>query len=168
MKINQNQLKIKEPAGKTKSGDPVLYVETHGGLHLFFMKREGKLVSLAAAPHKAIAQWLAEKQENIEWKKDFLQKSEDFQEKLEKSRIGLYHKLRQLLWGQEIPEPISDNKDQFLLFSNQNKDFQFFKKEELIESIKKKEISKYDAVRELDLSDSFTLLLFHNEFRNYF
>lgn len=80
MKIDKDQIAETFIAGKTKDGKNIVYVATHGGLHAFFCKDEdGNVSSIGAAPHKAIARFLAEKKEpGIKWNEDF-NKSEDLQ-----------------------------------------------------------------------------------------
>lgn len=82
MKIAPELIKTKAKAGKTEDGSPVMYIETHGGLHAFFSKKEEKWVALGAAQHRAIASFFAEKKAEsellgkIKWTEDFLGKSE--------------------------------------------------------------------------------------------
>ena len=166
MKITEKQLKDKQLAGKTKEGKPVLYVETHGGLHLFFVKKDKKLESLSAAPHKAIAQWMAEKKEKINWGKDFLGKSEMAMD-LQKNEEALFLKLRSLLWGKS-QDSIEKNRDSFLLYDHHSKEFQFLGKSELIEEIEEGKVNRFSVIRELSLEDPASLISDHKKFKDLF
>lgn len=164
MKITENQLKTKKVSGKTDSGDPVLYVETLGGLHLFFTKKNGKLISLSAAPHRAIAQWMAEKKEKIVWDKDFLQKTEGYEDSLEKSEKALYKRLREVLWSKP-GAGIESNRGKFLLFRLEPKTFEIYETQDLVEAIQKNEVGEHDVIRELSLDTPPRPVFLHKVFR---
>ena len=74
MKITEHLIKDKQIVGLSSKGEPVLMVETNGGLFAFFTKGEnGQVETLAAAAHKAIGAWMAEKKDpGLQWNKDFL------------------------------------------------------------------------------------------------
>lgn len=50
--------------GTASSGNPVLLIETYGGLFACFAKNSnGEIETLSTAPHRAIALFLAEKRQ---------------------------------------------------------------------------------------------------------
>jgi hypothetical protein len=60
--IESHHIEEKSVVGKnTRNGTPVVYIKTHGGLHCFFANMDGVIRCVGAAPHKAIAKFLAEK-----------------------------------------------------------------------------------------------------------
>jgi hypothetical protein len=72
MKISSNLIKTKDVAGYTKEGNPIVYVQTYGGLHACFAKGDGAALSaMATAPHKAILRWLCERKDpQLQWKEN--------------------------------------------------------------------------------------------------
>ena len=70
MKIQSEHIAEQGIVGKNaRNGLPVFYIRTHGGLSAFFANVDGQVICVGAAPHKAIAAFLAEKQYPgiIEW-----------------------------------------------------------------------------------------------------
>lgn len=68
MKIANEHIKKQEVVGKSKTGLPVVYVETHGGLHAVFANVNGTIKPLSAMPHRAMAMWLAKRNgEGVQW-----------------------------------------------------------------------------------------------------
>lgn len=69
MKINQSEILEKTVIGRNKSNNtPVIYIKTAGGLNAIFINDNGEIKAAGAAPHKAIAVFLAEKTHpSIEW-----------------------------------------------------------------------------------------------------
>src|ERR1700676_1158015 len=106
MKISSDQIDTKSLAGKTGDGDPIVYIASKGGLHAFFYKnKDGNIESLAAAPHKAIAQWMAEQKDpKISWDSDF-GKSED---KIAKYERKQFLRMRSLMFS---PVLLSKSED---------------------------------------------------------
>ena len=93
MKISADQIEDKGIAGKTEDGRPVVYILTKGGLHAFFVKTAEGIASIGAAPHLAIARFLAGKKEKINWEEGF-EKSEN----LAKSEALQFQKLRKMMF----------------------------------------------------------------------
>lgn len=62
MKIEANQIEYKKRIGNIK-GSPVIELSTIGGLHLLVVARKGTFETLAAAPHRAVARFIAKKRE---------------------------------------------------------------------------------------------------------
>lgn len=152
MKISADQIEHKAIAGKTKDGHPVVYIATKGGLHAFFTKDEdGSISSIGAAPHRAIAKFLAGKKADIEWKEDF-HKSED----LEKSEQVLFDRLRKAVFSQHAGG--SEQTGVFMVYDLQKKTIEIMKKTELQEEIKSGQVSKYALVRDTSLNGSVSMV----------
>jgi hypothetical protein len=138
MKIPAEEIKTKEIAGETKDGRPVVYIETVGGLHAFFCKDEdGKISALGAAPHAAIAKFLAEKKEDIEWNE--IKKSEE---------ISLFDRLRDAIFMPSLPEPVGD-ENLFAVYDISKSEIEIMYSEELLS----KNISEWALVRSLALTE---------------
>ena len=60
MNISENEVAYKKKVGKL-DGHPVFEVGLKGGLHLVFASRNGKLETLGAGPHRAVARFVAKK-----------------------------------------------------------------------------------------------------------
>lgn len=63
MKLESKHIKISEIVGRAKNGTPILYVQTHGGLHCIFGNNNGKIEVLSAMPHLGMCYWLAQKKQ---------------------------------------------------------------------------------------------------------
>jgi hypothetical protein len=125
MKLSADQIDTKAVAGKTSDGRPVVYVLTKGGLHAFFCKnKEGQLVSIGAAPHRAIARFLAGKKETVDWNDDFAKS-----ESLSKSEDDQFQKLRNLMFVPTFDDPIGP-PDVLLVYDIQNSRFEIVKSED--------------------------------------
>lgn len=161
MKITEDQIDIKKIAGKTGSGSPVVYVVSKGGLHCFFTKKEnGEVVSLGAAPHRAIALFFAEQQEpSIKWEDEFIQKGEAYEDTLQKSEATRWHRLRDLMFCQnlEYRQPPT-NAQVFVIYDAGSKDFQVAQRDEVTEMIQKGEMDRYDLIRPVNISRKAELL----------
>lgn len=146
MKISSDQIENKSIAGKTKDGRPVVYIATKGGLHAFFMKDEdGSISSIGAAPHRAIAKFLAGKKADIEWKEDFA-KSED----LEKAEDALFQRLRKAVFcpsasGDQTPSGV------YMVYDIEKGQIDVMKKEQLEEEVKTGKVSSWALVRDTSL-----------------
>ncbi len=151
MKLSADQIEKKAIAGKTKEGNPVVYIATKGGLHAFFTKdEEGNISSIGAAPHRAIAKFLAGKKYDIEWKDDF-HKSED----LEKSEGQLFQRMRGALFT-----PLSTNGEKtgvYMVYDIHKGSIEVMRKAELMEELKSGATNKYAIVRDTSLSSPVTL-----------
>jgi len=67
VEIPPNEIAQRKVVGKVRDDD-VIYVKTIGGLHLMFLKKAKKPELLAAAPHVAVARYLAnENNHDIQW-----------------------------------------------------------------------------------------------------
>ena len=166
MNLSSDQIKIKKVAGKL-DGKPVLYVVTHGGLHAFFAKKGDSIESLAAAPHKAIAQWMAEQKGKIEWDDDFIQKSEDFVDSLQKSESSAFVKMREMVWAKP-QQSMEKYAGKFLVYDHENKTIGVYTQEEIGESIAKKELTGRELIRELTMSRAASMLSLSSEFGDLF
>jgi hypothetical protein len=151
MKISSDQIEKKAIAGKTTDGKPVVYIATKGGLHAFFMKDEdGSISSIGAAPHRAIAKYLASKKHDIKWKEDF-HKSED----LTKSEGELFQRMRNA-----ILTPLSTNGDKtgvYMVYDINKGSIEVMRKSDLMEELKSGTVSRYAMVRDTSLSSPVTL-----------
>lgn len=73
--VDRSHLKDHFVAGHDAEGNPVLMVETYGGLFAVFRKLAKGSETIAAAPHKAVALWMAElKLPGVSWDQESLQK----------------------------------------------------------------------------------------------
>lgn len=127
MRISPEHIQEKAIAGKTKAGAPILYILTKGGLHAFFVKGDQGIESIGAAPHRAVAEWIAEKkQPGIEW-------SPDFAKSLGKSEQAMFDRVRTLIFAPVPDEPIPDNGMFFVYDPAAN----------VIEVVEKSELSKF-------------------------
>jgi hypothetical protein len=126
MKIAADQIESKAIAGKTDDGRPIVYILTKGGLHAFFCKdKEGHIASIGAAPHKAIARFLAGKKETIKWDSGF-EKSED---SLSKSESDQFEKLRTLMFMKSFEQPVGP-EDVLVVYDIKNSKFNIMKSED--------------------------------------
>jgi hypothetical protein len=167
MKITADQIDSKAIAGKTEDGRAVVYVSTKGGLHAFFCKDEsGNTCSIGAAPHRAIAQFLAGKKENITWESDF-KKSET---NLAKSEEALFHKLRKIMFMAPVVLGSVDPQmsDTFALYDVAKHTIEVISKAELEEDIKHGKVDRFALVRDLSLSIRSTCIQDHPEFSSLF
>lgn len=160
MKIESGHIDKKEIAGKTKDGRHVVYVATHGGLHAFFVKSDsGEVVAIGAAPHKAIGKFLAEKKEpGIKWNEDFLSKSEE----LSKNE-DTFSKLRKFIFA-DIPLQKSEPAGIYLVYKIQEQEIVAMKKDEVVDALKKHEISRYDIIRDINASRKACCIMNLEEF----
>ena len=166
MDITADQIKTKQIAG-TKEGKPVLYIATHGGLHAFFAKKGESIEALSAAPHKGIAQWMAEQKGKITWDDEFLLKGEDFVDSLQKSESSVFTGLREIVWSQP-QEPMSKHAGRFLVYDQNEKTIGVYSRAEVVEAIQKKELSGTEVIRELTLEKSATVLSLTDDFGVWF
>lgn len=73
--VDRSHLKDHFVAGHDAEGNPLLMVETYGGLYAVFRKLAKGSETISAAPHKAVALWMAEmKLPGVSWDKESLQK----------------------------------------------------------------------------------------------
>jgi hypothetical protein len=165
MKISNDQIDKKSIAGKTKDGRAVVYIATKGGLHAFFCKdkEEGHIASIGAAPHKAIAKFLASKKEDIEWNKDFDKESSE----LNKSEAKLFSKLRKAMFVPSLTSS-SSQTGVFLVYDTVNLNISLMSKAEIDEDIKNGYLSKYLLIRDTSLTSPATPLVDHEEFAETF
>lgn len=148
MKISSDQIQGKPViAGKTKDGRPVVYVNTKGGLHAFFTREDDGIVSIGAAPHRAIAKFLAAKKTEIEWNEDF-EKSENM---IAKSEIDLFEKLRKAMFVPSMPGVEGGMTDTFMVYDISKKTIEIMKKEQLDQEVANKSISEWALVRDTSL-----------------
>ncbi len=167
MNITPDQIKTKQIAGKTDDGNPVLYILTHGGLHAFFTKKEGKVEALAAAPHKGIAQWMADQKAKVKWDDDFILKGEGFVDSLQKSESAAFAGLREIVWSAP-QEKVEKHENRFLVYDQVEKAIGVYSRDEILESIKKKELDGTEVVKELTLDKSATILSLSDDFGVWF
>ena len=163
MKINDNQIETKAFAGKAGDGSPLVYLVTKGGLHAIFKKnKDGAIESIAAAPHRGIAQWMAEeKDKEIKWDSDFLSKSD---EELVATEQELFDKLRNVFF---LPERLgkSTKTDVYMVYDTGNVTIQLTKKEDLKEELELGLTYDYWLVRNFALNEPVYLLKDHPEFK---
>ena len=61
MNIEPKHIASKRRIGTRKSGEPVIEILLKGGLHLVTTLHGGKPKTIGAGPHRAVARWMAEK-----------------------------------------------------------------------------------------------------------
>lgn len=149
MKIDADQIEKKSIAGQTKDGRNVVYIKTLGGLHIFFCKnQEGKIESIGAAPHRAIAKYLSSKKEDIAWKDDF-HKSED----LAKSEIEQFERLRNLVFFPASKDAVGPS-DILLVYDTATSKIDIIKSEDFIRT----DYDEYCLVRDCSLQHPAQML----------
>jgi hypothetical protein len=165
MMIDKHMIAEQKMVGKTKDGSPVLYVTTHGGLFGFFTKKQGEVETLATAPHKAIAIWMAEKKTGgIKWKPDFV-KSEDGISDLKKHKADRFSKYHKLMFNQQVTD-MAKSEFYFVYDMNQSEIGLLTKSviQERMGKLSQSELKNF-VVRNATLSDRPDLLIYHKEFR---
>jgi hypothetical protein len=166
MKLTADQIDSKAIAGKTEDGRPVVYVCTRGGLHAFFCKDEdGNTCSIGAAPHKAIAQFLANKKEKIKWEDDFKKSEED----LAKSEADLFMKLRKLMFMPSLTKGELPNADQnFIVYDTNKSTIEVVNAEDLEDDIHAGKVDRYALIRDMALSNPPVCAQDHEMFADLF
>jgi hypothetical protein len=156
MTITEDQIADKKIAGTAGEGNPVLYIVSKGGLHAFFVKKNGQIQSLGAAPHKAIAMWLAEKRDpDVKWNKEFLSKSEYERLDLAKSVARRFTEIRNMFFGEVCKS--EGNSDDYLVYDSFSRQFMSMTKAEIIAGVKSGTLDKFAMVRPADLSAPVSL-----------
>lgn len=150
--ITENQIAERKVAGASGQGNPVVYIVSKGGLHAFFCKKDGEVHSLGAAPHRAIAMFLAEKHDpDLKWNKEFVSKSSDETCDLTKSIANKFNEVRTMFFSQEIRKS-EDETDEYTVYDTANREFLTMSKAEIIESVKDRTLDRLALVRLADLS----------------
>lgn len=161
MNITADLIKDKTIAGKDSDGKPIVMVETHGGLFACFRKSKGGgYETLAAAPHRAIAMWMAEKKDRgIEWKKsDELSKSEQ----TEAARFGV---IRSVFFAPARMEKTElSGIPGYFVYDVHAATIDLMTATELKEAYQKGEILPNVAVRRTDLTDAPSRIDLHPDF----
>ena len=153
MKIPENQIELKKVVGTSGSGEPVLYVVSKGGLHAFFTKHNGQVTSLGAAPHRAIASWLAEQKDpEIKWEKDFVEKHEDFEDALEKHERFVVEQVRNIVFGPKLDAPAT-SVDAYMVYSPEMQAYTVMDRGDLRKSLETGVVGRYDVIRHLSMTD---------------
>ena len=166
MIIDNNMIAEKHVVGKTRADTPVLYIMTHGGLHGFFTKsQDGAVETLATAPHKAIAAWMAEKKSGgIQWQKDFKKTEQGF-DSLQKSQHSRFEKFRTLLFDKRTT--LLEKSDFYLVYDTKRTMIGLLSKSEILERMTEKGIKKSEIIiRNASLSDTPDLLSLHGDFKD--
>ena len=154
MKITENQIQERKLAGISENG-PVVYVLTKGGLHSFFCKdKDGQIVSLSAAPHKAIASFFAEQKDpSIKWREEFLNKSENDLMDLTKADQQEYEKYRAMIWSQTQNLIKTEASDIYFVYNIKSNDIWISDKTEIIDEMQSSPDTKYWVVRPIDMTE---------------
>lgn len=157
MKIENEHVSEKKIVGETQDKEPILYILTHGGLHCFFQKSKDGIKTLAMAPHKAMAQWMAEKADpKIKWIGE-MSKSEN----LFKSDSDLHDKLLAFF---AIPLVTDFPKSPLYVgFDTSNGNINLYKKEDLIKMSYNDKVNF--IIRNIALDSFPDLLLNHGDFK---
>lgn len=152
MIIKDDQIAEKKLAGISGKDSPVLYIVSKGGLHAFFTKKNGEIHSLGAAPHKAIAMWMAEKRDpELKWNQEFLSKSQYERWDLAKSVARRFEEIRSMFFDPTIQKSES-NTDKYTVYDHRNKDFLSMNKMEIIDAVSNKTLDPLAMVRLADFS----------------
>lgn len=151
MKIEEHMIADKDIVGTTGAGEDVLGIRTHGGLFAYFLrKKSGGYKTLAMAPHKAIAAWMAEQTSDsrIQW--NALEKSEPKTDEqiYDMARVAMFTK------SEEKFKP----SDRYLAFHNTSGAMHLMTASE-VEEIAKTEGREW-LVRNAALSEPCTLACF--------
>lgn len=148
MQINDDHLKERpKVVGHTGDGRPIVMVETKGGLFAFFAKKDGKVQTLAAAPHRAIGAFLCEqKDREIKWN-----------DKLDElSKTDLFLAVRDRMLSTEIA--LSKTDTEYYLHYDQNEaTIHLAHVDEIRAMVESGEIDPFSIVRKSDLSEPVTL-----------
>lgn len=59
--VKPHHIASKRRIGSRKTGEPVVEILLKGGLHLITTLENGKPKTIGAGPHRAVARWMAEK-----------------------------------------------------------------------------------------------------------
>lgn len=165
MKIPEDQIETKKIAGVSGEGKPILYILSKGGLHAFFTKdKNDGVVSLGAAPHRAIATWLAEQRDpELKWNAEFIEKSEEFIDDLQKHEESRYLTLRKMMFANICKSPATD-ADAYLVYDVGNKSFTISDYNDLHKSVEAGEVNRYDLIRHISLTEPAFLAEDHPKF----
>lgn len=148
MRIAPEHIQDKAVAGKTKAGHPILYVLTKGGLHAFFIKNDDGIESIGAAPHRAVAEWIAEKKyPGLEWDSEFVAR-----QGLEKSEKATFDRVRALMFSDQVLDrtgELSKAEDVHFVYDPIAKVIEVMSMSQLRSQISKRE---WSFVRPVDLS----------------
>lgn len=157
MRIAPEHIELKQLAGKTKDGDNIVYVVTKGGLHSFFTKKDNEIITLGAAPHKAIAIWLAEKKNpGIEWDRSFKLGE------MAKSELDIFEKLRAHIFSQkEMPLEKMEKIDAFILYNTLTKTIMVMREDEIKKALPEMKGIDKTVIRPIDLSEPVDFLRYH-------
>lgn len=163
MRISPEHIQEKAIAGKTKDGAPILYVLTKGGLHAFFVKAGEGIESIGAAPHRAVASWIAEKKSpGIEWAQEFIQKSE-----LAKSEKAMFERVRGLMFRQEVPAApaeLTKSMDLYFVYDPRRSLVEVMSEGDVRARLEKGE-HRWSFVRPVNLSEPVDFTKYHPKFR---
>jgi hypothetical protein len=165
VKISPDQIEVQKVAGRSSSDSPILYILTKGGLHAMFSKdKDGTTISLGASPHVAITKWLAEQRDpELKWNEDFIQKGEDFIDDLQKSEESRYVKLRNAIFSPVVSSPAS-TADAYIVYDTINKSFTVTDGEDLRKSAESGEIGRLTLIRHVSLTEPACVAEDHPEF----
>lgn len=166
MRIAPEHIEMKQLAGKTKDGEPIVYVVTKGGLHSLFTKKDGSIVTLGAAPHKAVAIWLAEKKSpDIEWESHF----KDSEMKKSQSEAEMYNRLRTLMFRDDVLAK-SESSDVYLVYNIPEREILVMHKEEVQDNISFwRQLPGVDnlMIRPIDLSEPVQFVRYHKFYKDF-
>lgn len=149
MNIKESDIAVRSVAGHTKEGKPIVYIQSHGGLHAVFKRSEdGGIESIAAAPHRAIMKWMAEKKEpGLKWEEDF-HKSEN----LAKSESDMFQRMRSIVFSDPQYPPLDNPEQLCIVYNYDQKTMEIMSKSEIFsnpDSIPTKTI-----IRDLSMSET--------------
>lgn len=153
MNITSEMIKQKKVIGRSGSGDPILMVETTGGLFALFCKKDDSVETLSTAPHRAIAMFMAEQKDpEIKWK--------DLDKDLKKHVKNQFDTYRNIMFS-----PVRLNKshsEDYLLYDTESKEFSVAHKSEVIADYQSGQISDHTLIRNLYLTEAPTLMKDHH------
>jgi hypothetical protein len=157
VRLSSEHIQEKRQAGKTKDGQPILYVLTKGGLHAFFVKSGDGIESIGAAPHRAVAEWIAEKKSpGLEW-------DQKFKDDLGKSQGITFGQARGLVFAPVPEHPVPDN-GAYLVYCPRDRVVDVLSEDEIRDCLAKGEHAS-SFVRPMNLAEPVDLLAHHPRFQ---
>ena len=152
MKLGEDHIKDKKVVGHTPDGDPIVMIETHGGLFAFFTKsKSGGIETIAAAPHRGIGAFMCEqKKPGIKWNKRI--------DEVSKSQADeLFDTLRKRMFSEETALSKSD-EPYYVYYDHRNATFELVHRDDLKEMVQAGEIDPFGFLRKADFSGPLMLV----------
>ena len=166
MKIDETLVEKTAHAGDI-DGDPVVYIKSWGGLHMFFKSKGkgGKPEAVAVGPHLAVARFLAKENEpKIKWNEEFLVKGEDSLQKSEDD----FDNYRNIFFSSLRKSESPILRDHYMLYNVEEEEITLVSADDLIQGIDEDRVPQSSLLRKADLSDEVSLVIMHPAFGHRF